>query len=244
MRDLVEDVEQAVALERLVGGGKHQDDYADGYQREVPWFDRALGGSAADATRRVACPLLVLWGAAGSIGGWYDPVALWTEHVAGPVTGRPVEAGHFLAEEQPVLVADLLGAFFSAPGSAPARAAEHTAPPGQIAYKVMAADELDAWRQDGVFAGSAADRADGFIHLSTALQLASTVDRHFAGGSGLVVVAIDLSLLGDAVRWEPARDGALFPHVYGTLSRASVLAAGPLARTPDGAVRLPVARLH
>jgi haloacetate dehalogenase len=70
--------------------------------------DRMDGGG----DRRVACPALVLWAARGSIGGWYDPVALWREHVAGPISGRAIEAGHFLAEEQPALVAELLGGFF------------------------------------------------------------------------------------------------------------------------------------
>ena len=76
-------------------------------------LDATLDGIEGNGAARVACPTLVLWGASGSIGGWYDPVALWQEHVAGPVTGRPVEAGHFLAEQQPEAVADLLGAFFA-----------------------------------------------------------------------------------------------------------------------------------
>lgn len=66
------------------------------------------------AERRIACPTLVLWGAAGTIGGWYDPVTLWADHATGPVSGRAVAAGHFLAEEQPAQVAALLGAFFGA----------------------------------------------------------------------------------------------------------------------------------
>ncbi len=68
---------------------------------------------ARAAERRVACPTLVLWGADGSIGGWYDPVALWRDYVAATVDGRAVDAGHFLAEEQPALVASLLGDFLA-----------------------------------------------------------------------------------------------------------------------------------
>ena len=81
--------------------------------RSAAELDATLDGMDATSAGRVACPTLVLWGASGSIGGWYDPVALWHEHVTGPVTGRPVDAGHFLAEQQPMLVADLLGAFFA-----------------------------------------------------------------------------------------------------------------------------------
>lgn len=51
--------------------------------------------------RRIRCPVLVLWGAKGRIGGWYDPVALWQSYADGPVSGGPVEAGHYLAEEAP-----------------------------------------------------------------------------------------------------------------------------------------------
>lgn len=54
--------------------------------------------------RRVECPLQVLWGAKGRIGGWYDPVALWQDYCAGSVTGAAVNSGHYLAEEAPLEV--------------------------------------------------------------------------------------------------------------------------------------------
>ena len=111
--------------------------------------------------------------------------------------------------------------------------------PEAIAFKVLTQAEHEEFVETGTFAGSAVDRADGFIHLSTAAQLASTLDRHFAGQSGLVVLAVDLAALGDAVRWEPARGGALFPHVYRALPRDAVLAAGPLRRDAEGHVELP-----
>ena len=57
-------------------------------------IDRAMG-------RRVQCPLTVLWGAKGRIGGWYDPVTLWQQYCTTPVTGSPVDSGHYLAEEAP-----------------------------------------------------------------------------------------------------------------------------------------------
>jgi len=107
-----------------------------------------------------------------------------------------------------------------------------------IAYKVLSADEFAVLRS-GQFPGSAVDRADGFIHLSTAGQLTETVDRHFSGQSGLMIVAVKLAAVGAAVRWEPSRDGQLFPHLYAPLSWASVIAAGPLERSADGSVRPP-----
>ncbi|HVY14225.1 MAG TPA: DUF952 domain-containing protein [Rhodopila sp.] len=109
----------------------------------------------------------------------------------------------------------------------------------RIVYKVMSTAELAAMRRDGAFRGSAADVADGYIHLSRAVQLAGTLDKHFAGQAGLVLVAVDLSQLGDTVRWEPSRGGQLFPHIHGVLPIEAVTWAGPVERTPDGGVALP-----
>ena len=108
-----------------------------------------------------------------------------------------------------------------------------------VAYKILTADEAAALARGG-WRGSALDLADGFIHLSTAGQLTETVDRYFADSSGLVVAAIDLTALGDALRWEPSRGGQLFPHVYGSLDPGVVIAQAPLARGQDGQVILPV----
>ena len=85
----------------------------DAAYRRAAELDGVLDRMEHVAERPVACPTLVLWGASGSIGGWYDPPSLWREHVAGPVQGHAVAAGHFLAEEQPAPVAELLAAFFA-----------------------------------------------------------------------------------------------------------------------------------
>jgi uncharacterized protein (DUF952 family) len=110
----------------------------------------------------------------------------------------------------------------------------------QIAYKVLLASELRQMQRDGVFRGSPADAADGYIHLSSASQVAATLDKHFSGVDGLALAAVDLSRLGDTVRWEASRDGQLFPHIYGLLAIEAVLSVAPLERSPDGAVKLPV----
>lgn len=107
-----------------------------------------------------------------------------------------------------------------------------------IAYKVLTADEWAALNA-GTFQGAPIDTADGFIHLSTASQLTETVDRHFTGQQGLIIAAVDLAALGDAVRWEPSRHGQLFPHVYAPLPRNVVIAWCPLARHGNGTVCLP-----
>jgi uncharacterized protein (DUF952 family) len=113
--------------------------------------------------------------------------------------------------------------------------------PDQIAYKVLLADEMARLEADGRFAGAPVDLADGYIHMSTAAQLAETIARHFVGKDDLSIVAVDLSVLGDALRWEPSRGGDLFPHLHGELTLDAVLAYGPLDHEPDGSIRLPVA---
>lgn len=109
----------------------------------------------------------------------------------------------------------------------------------QIAYKIMSLTESEQLRRDGWFRGSPVDLADGYIHLSCESQLVATWDKHFNGIAGLVLAAVDLSLLGDAVRWEPSREGQLFPHIYGVLPMDAVVCLVPLERTPAGAAKLP-----
>jgi uncharacterized protein (DUF952 family) len=109
----------------------------------------------------------------------------------------------------------------------------------RVVYKIMSAAELQRMQRDGVFLGSAVDVADGFIHLSSADQVAATWDRHFGGADGFILAAVDLSRLGDTVRWEPARGGQLFPHIYGPLPLDAVVATAGLERTQDGAIKLP-----
>jgi len=116
---------------------------------------------------------------------------------------------------------------------------ECAAVPDRIVYKVMSAAEAQQMQRDGVFKGSPVDIADGYIHLSGAAQLAETLDRHFSGVAGLMLVAVDLTRLGDAVRWEPSRGGQLFPHIYGELPVHAVVAVAALERDADGAVKLP-----
>jgi uncharacterized protein (DUF952 family) len=112
--------------------------------------------------------------------------------------------------------------------------------PETTGYKILTADQLSALEQDGSFAGSPVDLEDGYIHLSTADQLEETIRKHYAGQDGLQLVAIDLDALGDAVKWEPSRGGALFPHIYGSITLDVVVAYSALQYEPDGSIRLPI----
>lgn len=110
-----------------------------------------------------------------------------------------------------------------------------------VAYKVLTAEQMEVLETEGTFTGAPVDLADGYIHLSTAAQLDETVAKHFAGQDNLHVAAVDLPVLGDAVKWEPSRGGVLFPHIYAPLPLSAVIAYGPLERDDAGKVKLPVA---
>ena len=94
-------------------------------------------------------------------------------------------------------------------------------------YKIVPRALWDEALTTGSFAGSPVDLADGFIHFSTASQLDETAARHFRGVTDLVVVAVAAAQLGDALKWEPSRGGALFPHLYGPLPTSLALAVTP-----------------
>lgn len=101
-------------------------------------------------------------------------------------------------------------------------------------YKLADRSEWAAARAAGAYPGSAVDRADGYIHMSTAAQLAETARRHYAGREGLVLASVDPDALGGRLRWEPSRGGALFPHLYEPLPMAAVRAERMLAVRDDG----------
>lgn len=101
-------------------------------------------------------------------------------------------------------------------------------PQAPTLYKILT-DAL--WRDmqvAGSLAGAPVDLADGFIHFSTAGQVAETARRHFAGAEGLMLLAVEPAALAGALRWEPSRGGALFPHLYAPLPMAAVRWAKPL----------------
>jgi uncharacterized protein (DUF952 family) len=91
------------------------------------------------------------------------------------------------------------------------------------AYKILTADQWAQFQTDGVFHGAPVDLADGYIHLSASGQLQGTLDKHFAGQTGLIIAGVNLAVMGDAVKWEVSRDGALFPHIYGPLPMSAII---------------------
>jgi uncharacterized protein (DUF952 family) len=106
-------------------------------------------------------------------------------------------------------------------------------------YKICDRNEWQGAVMAGVYGGSEHDRRDGFIHFSTARQLPGTLAKHYAGRSGLLLIAIDTEKLGDTLKWEPARDGDLFPHLYASLPVSAALWSKPIGLGDDGVHILP-----
>jgi uncharacterized protein (DUF952 family) len=99
-------------------------------------------------------------------------------------------------------------------------------------YRIISPAEWQEAQRRGVFTGSADDARDGFIHFSTAEQVPVTHEKHYGGRAGLLLLEIDAAKLGAALRYEPSRGGALFPHLYGTLPVDAVIRVQPLEARP------------
>jgi uncharacterized protein (DUF952 family) len=105
-------------------------------------------------------------------------------------------------------------------------------------FKILPRAEWESVTE--AWAGSAHDRADGFIHFSTRAQLPETLKRHYAGQGDLLLLAVEAQTLGAALKWELApKRGEDFPHLYGSLSKSAVLSTQPLNRGADGEFILP-----
>lgn len=106
--------------------------------------------------------------------------------------------------------------------------------PQRPIFHMCRRDEWAAAQAEGFYAGSSQDKADGFIHFSTAAQLPESAAKHRRGQSGLLLLTVDPAVLGDALKWEPSRGGALFPHLYGPLPTSAALRIDPLPLDDDG----------
>jgi uncharacterized protein (DUF952 family) len=93
--------------------------------------------------------------------------------------------------------------------------------------KLLRAEEWAQFQADGVFAGSPDDLRDGYIHFSTPEQAAATLAKWFAGDVDVMALSIDADALGESLKWEPARGGQLFPHLYRPLRLDEVIEAKP-----------------
>jgi uncharacterized protein (DUF952 family) len=103
-----------------------------------------------------------------------------------------------------------------------------------FAFKLLRPEEWTNWRESGVFLGAPVDLTDGYIHLSAREQVRETAAKWFSDVDPAILVMVDLPPLGDAVRWEVSRGGALFPHVYASIPSSAVAGHSKLRLGPDG----------
>jgi uncharacterized protein (DUF952 family) len=103
-----------------------------------------------------------------------------------------------------------------------------------LIYKICTQAQWREAELTGVFHGAPVDFEDGYIHFSGPDQVVETAAKYFARMTDLLIVAVDAAALGDGLRWESARGGALFPHLYGVLPLAAVVWTKPLPLGADG----------
>ncbi len=175
----------------------------------LAWYRAALW--MPSPRRPILAPTLLLWGthdralgnelAEPSLDGIDDATLTWVDG-----------ASHWVPQERPDEVnAHLLQRLGDLGG------------PDPFVYKIV---PQWIWSRAGeTWEGSDHDQADGFIHLSAAHQVEGTLRKHFAGQNLLVRLTVDPSRLPHGtLRWEVSRGGARFPHLYGPLPRAAVIA--------------------
>ncbi|MDR3440756.1 DUF952 domain-containing protein [Telmatospirillum sp.] len=110
----------------------------------------------------------------------------------------------------------------------------------KIIYHMCHLSEWQVAVAADVYGGASQDQADGFIHFSTGSQVEESARRHRAGQDGLVLLTVDAAMLGDSLRWEEARGGELFPHLYGKLPISAVMEVQTLPLDESGEHRFPL----
>lgn len=103
-----------------------------------------------------------------------------------------------------------------------------------LVLKIVTTEQWTSATEAGRFDGAPVDLGDGYIHLSTPDQVRETAKKHFAGQTDLQLVAFEADTLGPELLWEPSRGGALFPHLYRSLSPTEALWVRPLPLDADG----------
>ncbi len=76
--------------------------------RAAATIDLVHDRASRAAQDKIACPVLILWGAKGKIEQWYDALEVWAPYCAQPPQGMALQTGHYLAEEAPGSVVEQL----------------------------------------------------------------------------------------------------------------------------------------
>ncbi len=108
-----------------------------------------------------------------------------------------------------------------------------------LIFKICTIELWDEAQKAGIFSGAPVDHQDGYIHFSTGRQLAETAAKHFADQSDLLLLTIAAHSLGEDLKWEPSRNGDLFPHLYAPLKLTDVVQVDPLPLDSSGVHAIP-----
>ena len=107
-------------------------------------------------------------------------------------------------------------------------------------YKVLTLDEWEQAQASGVII-TELDKADGFIHLSTATQLNATLSLYFGKEESVVLLQVEHAQIHDKLKFEtpvpPGNRTSTFPHYYGELNINAVSKVWQLER---GAFEIPI----
>nr|MCU0451584.1 DUF952 domain-containing protein [Bernardetiaceae bacterium] len=76
--------------------------------------------------------------------------------------------------------------------------------------------------------------SEGFIHCSTAAQVAPTANRYFGGQGPLLLLHIDETRLTARLVYEASSGGHLYPHLYGPLNLDAVVQTSQLLPNGQG----------
>lgn len=105
---------------------------------------------------------------------------------------------------------------------------------GMLIYHLARNSGWQAALETGIYEGTAEDRADGYLHFSTAPQIVESARKHRAGEADIILLSVEATTLGHALKWEPSRGGDLFPHLYGPLQVSDVVTTIALPLAADG----------
>ncbi len=110
-------------------------------------------------------------------------------------------------------------------------------------YKILSEQEWESAKTTAMYAGSALDQKDGFIHLSTQEQLPQTLALYFKNQEGLRLLSFLANDL-EELKWEKSRNDLLFPHLYADLPMDKCVESWILALAHNGVPILPFRPLN
>jgi uncharacterized protein (DUF952 family) len=110
----------------------------------------------------------------------------------------------------------------------------------QLIIHIAEGSEWETATDRGEYRPASLIGAEGFVHASTAYQTLLPANLFYRGRRGLVLLALDQTLLHSEIRWEePQPTVEAFPHIYGPVNLDAVVMVEPFDPGTDGSFELP-----